>query len=101
MDDTKKLKQFSDEDLRKELARREQERREAAIRARADHVQQVLKHIEGILPLFKHSYTSCGDDKRVNMERGCSRCIAVDIARSNYMDDDYELEIVFRKHPVT
>jgi hypothetical protein len=93
------LNKFSDEELRSELKRRAAERRERAVRERADRNGLVVKHIDGILSLFEHSKTTCGDDN-FNAYAGCNRCTALSIKQAQHMDSDYVLHISFDRDPL-
>lgn len=94
------LKPFSDDELKSELARRAEERRQAALKERADHVSKVVQNIKGLLPLLHHSRTSCTDRDPSNADRGCARCFALEVERSGWMDQEYTLEVHFDHRPI-
>lgn len=73
---------FSEIELRAEIARREKERHEeqearsqAALRR---FVSWLRINVEELLKISYHSRTSCSDSNPINEHRGCSRCALLD-----------------------
>lgn len=73
------LRKATEVDLRNELDRRAQERRNDRNIKQDARVASVRKALPAILPLVGHSRTSCSDKDFSNASRGCVRCALLEL----------------------
>jgi hypothetical protein len=71
---------FTDEQIKNEIRRRadaEEKRRKAEV---SFAIEQCSKHIDTLSEfIHEHEFASCSDSNRVNVDRGCNRCIALQV----------------------
>ena len=76
------LTMFTDEQIKEEIRRRaaaEEQRRKAEV---GEAVALCSKHIDALSEFIpKHEFPSCDDQNCANIERGCNRCIAIEVKR--------------------
>jgi len=95
------LKNVTDQELKEELARREQERCEQERRDRQERMRNLVQHRDALLPLIPHGRTSCSDD---NIRNGlgsadygarCSRCALLELTEFDAENYDFDLTLTF------
>ena len=94
------LNDFSDAQLKNELARREEIRKQQLREERKNRAEYISEHIDWLLTFMsEHSRTSCSDKNPCNEHRGCVRCNLIDAKRCGYWPEDIELVISVRELP--
>lgn len=74
------LTRFTDEQIKEELRRRAAEEERLRKLEIADAVSLCRKEILSLSEFIpKHEFTSCNDANRANADRGCNRCIAIQV----------------------
>lgn len=97
------LKDHPLEELKAELARREEERERQVVEDRRRRLGEILDNREALLRLIPHSRTSCSDSNPVNglysAEYGarCIRCGLTELNEFSWMDFDVEFNVEIRK----
>jgi hypothetical protein len=84
------LKEVSENDLRTELARRQEEREKARIAAIEVKNELILKHLDVLLEFVEHSRTSCSDETPINDER-CQRCLLINAKHMGYISPETDV----------
>jgi len=73
------LKKATEDELRGELNRRAQERRDARKAKQDARVELVRKALPALLSFVVHNRTSCSDQDFSNATRGCVRCALLEL----------------------
>lgn len=95
------LKNATEQELKAELARREQERRAQERLDRLERVRNLVLHRDALLPLIPHGRTSCSDDNIRNglgsAEYGarCTRCALLELTEFDAENYDFDLTLTF------
>ncbi len=64
---------------------------------RYDRQQLILKNIDGLLAVTKHTSTMCKEDNpREGYDRHCSRCALLTFKKEDYMPEETVFEIIIR-----
>jgi len=83
------LKEIATEDLKKELARREEVARLERVRIDRERREFIYKNIDVFLGLTPdHSRSSCSDTNQINERRGCNRCALLTAEHSPSVQDE-------------
>jgi hypothetical protein len=96
------LNRFTDQDLKAELQRREDDRKISETAARRHRFQMLMKHRDVLLEFVPHGRTSCSDQDIRNglgsAEYGarCTRCALLELNEHDYFSYDAELSLTFR-----
>lgn len=78
------LQSASDEELKNELDRREKERERAAWLKKRIAADSVGMHVDILLLMVpEHKMSNCADDRIVNENRGCPRCVLLNVKENN------------------
>jgi hypothetical protein len=86
------LDDFTEEQLKHELHRREEVRKEKLRDERKKRAEFLTKHLDLLHCLIpEHSRTSCDDKNPCNEHRGCVRCNLIYASRSGYWPEEMEL----------
>lgn len=96
---TLNLSTVTDDELKRELVRRKEQRYQLALEERTAQVYLWYDKIGALLNLIDHSKTTCSDANPMNI-RSCSRCILLKFKNSGYWDSDYVLDISLRRSPI-
>ncbi len=98
------FKDFTDDDLKQELARREVERKEQERREMSKRQKIAFGIIQSLLSLCpKHNCTTCSDDNLRNSDIypvACSRCDLLSALRQGCFDDDLDVQVVLTRREV-
>lgn len=101
-----KLENFTEEELRRELSRREEERAAALEVAKDEYASRMINLTKEMVDIIvpEHTRTSCSD---THVDNGwycsggtiprCTRCALLD-AVGGYWDRDFVLEVFIRDH---
>jgi len=93
------LKDVSLKALRAEVARKEEIGRLKYEAEKQKKRDLWFKHIDVLIELFpEHDCTSCNDGNLTNSCGRCSRCTLLETKKSNYWDEDFELDISIHKN---
>jgi hypothetical protein len=87
------LDHYSEEDLKNELKRREDERQRQIRLKKEANAEFWLSHIDSLLDIVpNHCRTSCNDNNLANYDR-CTRCFLLDAQQTNHWDLEKELHV--------
>lgn len=93
------LSKFSDKELKKEISRREEEKRAVKVALLRRHHEIVLNNIHVVLALVpEHDRTSCSDDDRGN-EKRCVRCALLAIQSQGWVPDRLRVSVAVSFEP--
>jgi hypothetical protein len=99
MEDTVDLTQVSKEDLKIELARREEQERQQIITDRRVRFDALIRNRAALLDLIPHSRSSCSDDNVANglytasYGPRCVRCGLLEMDEYSYERHDFDLQL--------
>lgn len=97
------LKQYSEKEIKDELARREKMRQDEEAEQRRQRLAIILENREALLKIIPHSRTSCSDENPVNglysAEYGprCVRCGLMELNEYDSQFHDITISVEIKK----
>ena len=94
------LSNISEEDLKKELQRRKDERFQQALAVRDKKIEHWMKHLDAILALVPEHSRTYFSDTNLNGRDCCARCKLLEFKQGAYWDKDYIVDINIYSDPI-